>query len=688
MGIHANASIGCHRIIPFPEAVVKKIIAKSGWAARIVAVGFLFLASCSPRQAPAAGGAAAPAVSVAEQNVQSPAITQGVVTFVDGTVSVKTGADWKSVTIGDIVPTAASVRTAVSSSCDIQFGKASAIRIGPSSTIELRAVSLTTERKIVDLGLVAGEVACKVNKLEARDRFSVATNAAVCAVRGTRFAVSEREGQAVKVAVQEGAVAILPPSFDYGKLDALAGTANESAAVEAVVDSIVLAAPVVAKDQELSIATADLAEADGIVARVRGELASTLAPGTAPRAPDVSVALPASIALSIKDYAAAAPATERNARSLGADSKRLLEGAATLEVKESLPESPKETLSAPPPPASVPATAASAPYVTVKVSNAGLVSGLAAADRTLFAADSKGALFAFGADGAVVWSAKTGNSENDNSCPVLGRGFLAFAGDKALTVLDASSGKQRFSLPLDSSDSGLFGRRPAVMGDRLYLATSNGIKVYDAGSGASVGTIALPDDVEMTPAVVGTTLYAASVGGVFYIMDGEKLSVSGQIKTSAVQPYAAAPLVSGGSAYFVDRRGLAVRVDLGSRTVVWSRRLDAGKNLGVLQDIVLGEAGLYVFAKAAIYGLSSKDGERLFDPIGGASSPPAIEGGALWFGTLDKRIVALDPASGKTRAALQVAERVVGFPVEAGEFLAFPTESGNVVFVNQAAALH
>ena len=189
----------------------------------------------------------------------------------------------------------------------------------------------------------------------------------------------------------------------------------------------------------------------------------------------------------------------------------------------------------------------------------------------------------------------------------------------------------------------------------------------------------------MTPAVAGTKLYAASVGGVFYIMDGEGLSVSGQVKTPATQPYAAAPLVSGGYAYFVDRKGLAVCIDLGAQTVAWSKRVDAGKNLNVLQDPVLGDSGLYVFAKATIYGLSSKTGERLFEPIGGVSSPPAIEGGAYWFGTQDDKIVAVDPLSGKTRATLPVSARVIGAPVESGDLLAFPTESGEAIFVNPAA---
>ena len=185
-----------------------------------IAVSFYCLDSCSQKQSPNVGSAA-PAASGArvEQKGTSPAITQGIVTFLEGRVSAGTGADWRPISVGDAVPTAESVKTDSGSSCDLQFGEASAIRIGPDAVIELMTISLATGKKIVDLGLLAGAVTCKVNKLMEKDRFQIVTKTAVCAVRGTQFAVDDRAGKAITVAVREGAVAILPLSFDEAKLD-------------------------------------------------------------------------------------------------------------------------------------------------------------------------------------------------------------------------------------------------------------------------------------------------------------------------------------------------------------------------------------------------------------------------------------------------------------------------------------
>jgi outer membrane protein assembly factor BamB len=351
--------------------------------------------------------------------------------------------------------------------------------------------------------------------------------------------------------------------------------------------------------------------------------------------------------------------------------------------------------SPPPPPkaepvsAVVPGAAAGAldPVTLAKISSSRLVSGFAASDEAFYAADASGALAAFALDGRLLWTAKTANSENGNSRPVYGSGIVAFAGDKELVALDAATGKRRFALPLDAGSSGLFGRRPALLGDKLFIATSGGIEVLDAAKGGKLGAIALPDGVESTPAVAGARVYAVTSGGAFCTIDGEKLSLVGQVKTSALQPVAAAPILLGKAAYFVDRKGLAVRIDLESGSVAWEKRLDSGKNLNSMQDPAVGEVGLYVFAKSTIYALSLETGERLFPPIQGASSPPTVDEGILWFGTQDGRIAAVDAKTGTRRASLATKDRAVGAPERRGDELAFPGESGAAIILRPKLAL-
>jgi outer membrane protein assembly factor BamB len=463
------------------------------------------------------------------------------------------------------------------------------------------------------------------------------------------------------------------------------------------------AAPAVVADQELVVAPTDIAQADTVMASVQTQMESALA--DAGKAPPSSAAAPASVppqpafpeavGASIKSFAAAIQAAAPKPRSLSDDSRALLQDAARLELKPEV-SAPSGQNAAP---ASVPVSSQSqvnpapapagedAIVATVKVSAVPLISGIQAANGDLVVVDAQGNLYAVSSDRKLAWTAKTGNTENDNSRPVADSGSIAFAGDKDLCVLDAGSGKIAYTIPLDATDSGLFGRRPAIADGKLYLGTASGIKVLALTDGADAGSISLSESVDTTPLVAGPMLYLASSGGSFYIVDRGKASVAANVKTSAYQPIATSPTIVDNSAFFVDRKGLVVDVDLDARSIVWQKRLDAAKSLNVFQDPVLYRDGIYVYAKSTIYALSKKTGERLFDPIANVSSPPVVEGGCLWFGTQDGKIVAADANDGRIKWSKSISCKASGVPSEAGKTLAFPTDEGSVVFIDAAAAL-
>ena len=125
---------------------------------------------------------------------------------------------WIPAEIGDLVTRANSVKTGPDSSCEIQFASTAVIRLQENTEIEIRRVSLAPDASKVGLKMVAGSVLAKVQKLSKQDSFSVATQSAVCGVRGTEFSVSTGDGTETVLAVKEGAVAVLPPSMDVESL--------------------------------------------------------------------------------------------------------------------------------------------------------------------------------------------------------------------------------------------------------------------------------------------------------------------------------------------------------------------------------------------------------------------------------------------------------------------------------------
>lgn len=155
----------------------------------------------------------------------------GVMTFVEGEVSILEAGVWSPADIGTRVTTSSTVKTGPQSSCDLQFGSLGSIRLSASTTVKLVDVGLGKKTKAADLELVSGAVAAKVTKLVGDQRFTVRTKTVTAGVRGTHFLVREESGR-TNVAVAEGVVALIPPSRDQRWAEAPAVAAGQEARVE------------------------------------------------------------------------------------------------------------------------------------------------------------------------------------------------------------------------------------------------------------------------------------------------------------------------------------------------------------------------------------------------------------------------------------------------------------------------
>jgi outer membrane protein assembly factor BamB len=191
----------------------------------------------------------------------------------------------------------------------------------------------------------------------------------------------------------------------------------------------------------------------------------------------------------------------------------------------------------------------------------------------------------------------------------------------------------------------------------------------------------------MTPAVADDTVCLATRSGVFCMVSATTLEVTASIATRTVEPIAAAAAIVDGRAYFADRKGTAVCVDLGSREVVWKRPLEAGKTVGVFDDPVVAGKTVLFFGKASLFGLSSADGTPVFAPVRSVAGPPCIVNGMAWFGSADGTAKALDPATGKTLVSIPLDGAVVGRPAASLNFIAFPLKNGNIAVVDATRAI-
>lgn len=643
-----------------------------------------------------------------------PSTIVGTVDFVDGDVSVRLGeAEWRPAEIGDRIGAEDSIRTGPASSCDLRFETFGFVRLESNSIIEAKTILLSSDRNIASVQLVAGSVACKVTKLAGNDRFEIRTKNAVCGVRGTEFLVKEEPGKPMKVAVLKGKVAVLPPSFDAGALEDKAVSAGGKALVEAVVRELIESAPLVEANEESVVSASDMAESDREIVeinRVIGKELEILAanpvvppvplsPATADQARAVPepatattpVKIPASVTATLGKFTAKAEALIAQPTPIDAEDKKKLE-----QLPETVSAAPIAPATTETPVQQNPETIAATPVEEpapkpilscFALAQSELVGGLAARGDRFYAADIQGRLCSFASDGSDKKTMQGDGASNENSRPVPEDGALYYAGTAALVGIDASSGSQFFSVPLDSASSGFFGRRPASASGKVYLSSDTGLAAYDSKTGTKSGAVALSEGSDMTPALAGGSIMLVARNGSFYQISATDLSVMATVSTGAVEPIASAPLVVEDRAYFADRKGNAFCVDLSAKAVAWKRQLEPGKTVGVFDDPVSAGQAVLFFGKGTIYALAASDGSPAFPSIRDVAAAPCVLDSTIWYGCKDDTLVAQDAASGKVVARFPSGSEVVGKPAASGGRIAFPLASGSIGILDARRAL-
>jgi outer membrane protein assembly factor BamB len=610
-------------------------------------------------------------------------VSVGLVTLVEGKVQFKTSPSdaWKDADIGDTIPVTGAVKTEEAASCELQFGKAAIVHILAKSTLEIRAIDISQAKRSVELSLLNGALVAKVDKLVGtRDRFQVRTDAAVCAVRGTRFLVRCTSNSSTSVAVSEGSVALIPASYDAAHFEVTTtNTATDTTKEElaaTLAHGLLNGSPLVEPDQEATVTKASLESLDTALA-------------SAVEATDSGNK--AALTKALDDYRNATGGSPSPASAVGEDSRRVFQETKDLHISDNLPPI-KETAPAEKAESLSPAAQEVRPlslplkppaiYNTVAVSHYPLVGGLAAADSRLYASDSHADIAAFDREGKVYWSVDSKNGSNENSSPVAQGGLVLFAGGKDLALYDATSGDARSSFDLGKADSGLFGRRPLLVGGKVLLSSETGLAVFDPAGKEAVSAAALPEASDASLSVYGEDAVVLTRGGILCVVDGASLAVKAQIRTGSTQSIAVRPIIVRDLAYVVDRKGLVSCVDLAAKKLLWEKRLDSGASVEAFSDPLVTEAGLYIVAKSTLYALSPVTGEVLFRPIAGVDSSPVAGDGLLWLGADGKSIIGIDPKTGTRTLAIKVGTPVSAAPIADGDLLAFPLANGRVVFIN------
>jgi len=673
----------------------------------VLAIYTIFFASCDKRPETVAPPETTQTNEVSQdtQNAQSDTAFTGTVTFLCGSVRMTVSGSEVALDIGANVPVNATVETDADAICEIKFADFGSVHIDSSSSLCINKLMSDATHTESELGLKAGKVVCKVRKLAGDDSFQIRTPEMVCGVRGTVFQVARKDNERVKIAVDEGSVAVYPPSIE-----------TVAALPETVSETVQDCAPVVAAGEEAAVTAETAKKLDAAYADIVA---------TVEKNPEAEVAKP------MEQYRkiAATMVTERVP--VSDENQEAFKDASTLEVAAVVEALPKQlTVSVTVEPADaittingmstvkgsfsgsfeagkkidlrieregyesatesimVDGTSAIIKTVslvkkaedvsrTIPVSASKLIAVCASGDGSYLVSDAKSAVSSVGIDGSVRWTAKTGNGTNALNPPVYGDGVVAFAGDKALSVFDAKTGKQLWTLALDKSNTGLYGRHPVIAKGKLFLAGDSGITVYDAKTGAASGAAAFADGSDMSPAFAAGMIHIVSKSGAWYKINADTLAIAKSLDTGALQPVASAPAVFGGTVVFANRKGTVTAINAETGAQLWQAKLEETKSVDVFTDPVIASGGVYLYAKGTLYALDLATGKPLFAPIAGASSPARFAAGHVWYGS-GTSLVAISPANASVAKKLPTTEAISGSPLLTDQSIVVPLASGKL----------
>ena len=298
-------------------------------------------------------------------------------------------------------------------------------------------------------------------------------------------------------------------------------------------------------------------------------------------------------------------------------------------------------------------------------------------------ADNSGVLYVLNKQGRTLWSVSTKNTPNVNSSPILIGDNLYLSGANEFVIVNASTGNVITRMDLEKDYSHMFGRRVVSFGQTALFPTNRSIRLINLYTGETRKEIMVPEGSRMTPGVYNSKILIVNQQGELCIINAETEKVEDRIKTGAIQPVAITVSIYNDRAYFADRKGRVVCVDLAEKRVLWERTLRSIKERGIFQDLEVGKHGVFAVSEETLYGYSLLEGDDLFRPIKNVSSPPLYreDQGRLYFGMAANLLLVSD-IGGRILKEVDVGRKVTTRPRFEGGNLIVGTDSGELIVIS------
>jgi outer membrane protein assembly factor BamB len=260
-------------------------------------------------------------------------------------------------------------------------------------------------------------------------------------------------------------------------------------------------------------------------------------------------------------------------------------------------------------------------------------------------------------------------------------GHIYVADKNGVFSLNSTNGSLLWSYPEKASASQLYFGQPALIGDmvvagaydnKLYaINTTNGNErwVFDKASGKYISGILVIDD----------TIYAPNGDSTLYVLDA-----SGNMQWSFVTggELWATPAYDDENLYIPSMDHFMYAVSLQTGNQIWATELDGAS----IFSPVLVEGTLYLGTiDGSLYAVDAQDGTIKWSTKVDAAiwSTPVVVNGKLFIGDLNGVVYAFDVETGSQIWNISMDGPTIGGAVAYENGLVFPTESGDLVAIDE-----
>jgi len=300
--------------------------------------------------------------------------------------------------------------------------------------------------------------------------------------------------------------------------------------------------------------------------------------------------------------------------------------------------------------------------------------------------------------GEEIWSFETG-SFVDSSPIVVGGVLYCGSNDGNLYALDAATGAElwRFEARYGMRSS------PAIAGGRVYIGSEdNHLYAVDAVTGKEIWKVKTRKGILSSPVVTKGVVVVGSTDGSFYAINAANGKQRLDFRTNAI--IGSSPAVQDGIAYFTTSAGLLQAIDVMAKnwflenrlTVYWRTlyvygvapnppvpsgylwALPLGSVDRVSSSLAIYDGTIYLGAGSSLLSLKLTDGTPNWNYSAGdwVLSSPAVTDEAVYFGSNDGHVYALDRATGTRLWDYLTGDDVTSSPAVADGMLFVGSEDG------------